>query len=314
MTSPLVSVIVPIYKVEKYLCACVDSILAQTYKNIEIILVDDGSPDSCPKICDDYAQKDSRIRVIHKPNGGLSDARNVGMENANGDYFCFVDSDDMCHTRMIEALMNPILEDKSLLLSAIQSQNFTTDSDINFVNQQISDAKIIDFSAYMHCHYYSAAWGKIYHRTLFNEIKYPIGRLHEDEFVTYRICYATNKIAYNLDKLYFYRQRTNSITAQPSPKRIFDVYDSDCEKLDFFLNKKEYNFYSTFLISSAANYCKAIKYKSFVKDNKKFISQYKQKLSTLPLTNVSIINKLHFWYMIYFPRIRNFLNTFIPKR
>ena len=91
---PLISVIVPIYNVEKYLDRCVDSIINQTYKNLEIILVDDGSPDNCPQMCDDYAKKDSRIKVVHKENGGLSDARNVGMEVATGEYVSFIDSDD----------------------------------------------------------------------------------------------------------------------------------------------------------------------------------------------------------------------------
>ena len=108
--NPLISVIVPIYNVEKYLARCVDSIVNQTYKNLEIILVDDGSPDRCPQMCDDYAEKDSRIKVVHKKNGGLSDARNAGMAVATGEYISFIDSDDWIETSMFELLINNIFQ------------------------------------------------------------------------------------------------------------------------------------------------------------------------------------------------------------
>ena len=108
--NPMISVIVPIYNVEKYLARCVDSIVNQTYKNLEIILVDDGSPDRCPQMCDDYAEKDSRIKVIHKKNGGLSDARNAGMAVATGEYISFIDSDDWIETSMFELLLNNIFQ------------------------------------------------------------------------------------------------------------------------------------------------------------------------------------------------------------
>lgn len=108
--NPLISVIVPIYNVEKYLVRCVDSIVNQTYKNLEIILVDDGSPDRCPQMCDDYAEKDSRIKVVHKKNGGLSDARNAGMAVATGEYISFIDSDDWIETSMFELLLNNIFQ------------------------------------------------------------------------------------------------------------------------------------------------------------------------------------------------------------
>ena len=102
--EPLISVIIPVYKVEKYLNKCVDSVLNQTYKNLEIILVDDGSPDKCPEICDEYAKKDDRIKIIHKQNGGLSDARNVGIEKSTGEYITFIDSDDYVDSNYIEQL------------------------------------------------------------------------------------------------------------------------------------------------------------------------------------------------------------------
>ena len=109
----LISVVVPIYNVENYIKKCVDSILSQTYKNLEIILVDDGSPDNCPQICDEYAQKDNRIKVIHKENGGLSDARNAGIDISKGKFITFIDSDDYIEKDYVEVLYNSIKENAS---------------------------------------------------------------------------------------------------------------------------------------------------------------------------------------------------------
>ena len=140
INNPLVSVIIPIYKVEPYLRECVESVINQTYKNLEIILVDDGSPDNCPKICEEYALQDSRIKVIHKENGGLSDARNAGMKIATADYWSFVDSDDVCHPQMIEVLMEPLIEDKGLKMSAC---TYTKNSDKWNFSFSLDDLKIL---------------------------------------------------------------------------------------------------------------------------------------------------------------------------
>ena len=142
---PIVSVIIPIYKVEPYLCQCVDSVINQTYQNLEIILVDDGSPDNCPQICDEYAQKDRRIKVIHKVNGGLSDARNVGMEVAKGAYLSFVDSDDVIQYQMIEELMRPLIKDNTLGMSGCKSFDFSNDKAISTRMVDLLDFDIIDY-------------------------------------------------------------------------------------------------------------------------------------------------------------------------
>jgi len=240
--NPLVSVIVPIYKVENYLRECVNSIISQSYKNLEIILVDDGSPDKCPEICDEYALKDNRIKVIHKPNGGLSDARNAGIEIAKGEYLSFVDSDDVIHSQMIEVLMKPLIEDKGLKMSACtHTKNIESwNGKFGYVFQKMSAFD------YMQVGFYMVAWGKIYHKTLFNGIEYPKGRLHEDEFTTYKLIYYSGYVGYIDLPFYYYRQREDSIMGQTkvSVKRMTDVIVAFWERMAFFENENAPKFLS----------------------------------------------------------------------
>ena len=181
MEDRLVSVIVPVYKVEFFLRRCVESILKQTYQNMEIILVDDGSPDRCPQICDSFCRKDTRIRVIHKKNGGLSDARNVGIEAAKGEYLCFVDSDDYIQSTMLEHLVKAV--DSAGVNLAITNLK-TVDEHGNRVFR-VEQSPIMDgiFPAeellpklYQEMGwYYIVAWNKLYHRSLFEKLRFPVG-------------------------------------------------------------------------------------------------------------------------------------------
>ena len=242
--NPLVSVIIPIYKVEPYLRECVDSVINQTYKNLEIILVDDGSPDNCPKICNEYALQDSRIKVIHKENGGLSDARNAGMKIATANYWSFVDSDDVCHPQMIELLMRPLMQNKTMKMSACTRAKVPEHWIVDFTYNvectvdNISALKFIQFPGW------PTAWAKIYLKDLFNGIEYPKGRLHEDEFTTYKLIYYAKDVAYLNFPLYFYRQRNDSIMGQPSVKRMTDVFTALWERMDFFENEGATDFLS----------------------------------------------------------------------
>ena len=167
---PLISVIVPIYKVEKYLNKCVQSILNQTYENLEIILVDDGSPDNCGKICDQLAQKDDRIVVIHKQNGGLSSARNAGIEIANGEYIGFVDSDDYVEKFMYELLLKSIKESNTML--SVCAIYYTFENGEKIVKIKDEHDRVFDFKdAILEMNTYKlfdmGAWSKLYHRDLF---------------------------------------------------------------------------------------------------------------------------------------------------
>lgn len=234
-----VSIIVPIYKVEAYLDKCVESIVNQTYSNLEIILVDDGSPDNCPKMCDEWAKKDERIRVIHKPNGGLSDARNAGMAVATGEYISFVDSDDFLAEQYVEFQLKAIM-DNNVKMSACDFCLFY-DGDIvsdrvglGIISVSSSEDAIGDILNNRKVR--AVAWNKMFHRTLLIGEEFPQGKYHEDEFFSYRIIHKAGKIAYIDSKLYYYRQRQGSIMASFNIKHL-EVLDAYLERLNLFENE-----------------------------------------------------------------------------
>lgn len=246
---PVVSVILPIYCVEKYLEQCIDSILEQTYSGLEIILVNDGSIDNCGDICDRYSMKDSRIRVIHKGNGGVSSARNVGLDTATGEYIAFIDPDDTVHPRYIEILLElcrqydcdiaqcdflAVAED-SVKLPFGQKQR------IDILNNRQALSKLCSVNEEVR---YVVPWGKIYKKSLFDNIRYPLGRIHEDEFTTYLLFWKARKIVISNQYLYYYIQRRTSIMGRKFSINRLDVLDALRERADFFKLhdfKKEYN-------------------------------------------------------------------------
>ena len=211
MQTDLISVIVPVYKVEEYLCECLDSIINQTYKNLEIILVDDGSPDNCGKICDEYALKDSRIKVIHQQNGGLSAARNAGLDIANGDYIGFVDSDDYIELNMYEELYNSLNENNADM-SACGIECFglknKTESYGNRVLNNPDFLKLLlkdEITSY--------AVNKLYKKKLFSDIRFPAGKKFEDMAVLHLVAEKSSSTAATDKTFYNYRIRKNSITS-----------------------------------------------------------------------------------------------------
>ena len=225
--KPLISVIVPIYNVEKYLRKCVDSILNQTYENLEIILVDDGSTDNCPKICDYYQKKDKRIRVIHKENGGLSDARNCGLDIAKGEYVGFVDSDDFIHHRMFELLLKYLLENNA----DISICNYTKVTEVDLKIDENIELK--EINCYSKKEFikklvqedggkYIVAWNKLYKRKIFDQLRFPYGRQHEDEFIIHHVIDLSKKIVCINEYLYYYLQRNNSIMSQKFNVKYLD--------------------------------------------------------------------------------------------
>lgn len=244
--NEVVSVIVPIYNVEQYLDKCVDSILNQTYKNIEVILVDDGSPDNCGRMCDNYSKKDSRIKVIHKGNGGLSDARNVGIDNANGKYICFVDSDDYIENRYIELLYKSIKENNVDIaqcgIKKISDDEILIEN-IGYKNSGVKKSKKMLEDLYTTNWENIVVWNKMYLRELFNNVRFPKGKIHEDEYTTYKILYKTENVAILNEFLYNYRQNVYSITGKKFNMKRLNILEGLKERVNFFEANNEKNLY-----------------------------------------------------------------------
>jgi len=240
MMCDLISIIVPIYKVEKYLPKCIDSILAQTYTNIEVLLVDDGSPDRCGQIADEYAAKDKRIRVIHKENGGLSSARNAGIDAAKGAYIGFVDSDDYVHPQMYAKLYAAI---KASSADMAVCNYMWLNEDGTIAERELQTSKIstgiLDrggaFEAlFDRCNVvYVTAVNKLYKSSLLNAGSFPEGRIHEDEFTIHHFFAQCSKVACISDVLYYYIQREGSITSGYHLNNL-DAYDAMLDRYLFF--------------------------------------------------------------------------------
>jgi len=219
-----ISVIVPVYKVEPYLCRCVDSILSQNFSDFELILVDDGSPDHCGAICDEYVQKDSRVHVIHQKNGGLSAARNAGLDwmfaNSDSQWLTFIDSDDWIHPRMLEQLYRAVQEhDVKLSICGYCETN----GEVPWEENAVIQSKIWPVEQYYVEHNVNAtiAVCKLYERDCFREIRYPVGKIHEDEYVTYRILFEFEKVAIIDTPMYAYYFNADSITKSAwTPKKM----------------------------------------------------------------------------------------------
>lgn len=228
----MISVIVPVYNVEPYLRQCIDSILAQTYTDFELILVDDGSPDNCGAICDEYAEKDNRIRVIHQKNGGVSAARNAGIDIATGEYISFVDSDDWVHPEYLAYLYRAVQE-QGVLLSACGfiKTCIRTDEALSPFSCVVRDG--LDWFKEDHVHGV-VAWAKLCHRSLFEVIRYPVGKIHEDEFITYKLLHHAGKIGVVDAKLYYYFANENGIMGSAYSVRRLDALDAIEEQCTFF--------------------------------------------------------------------------------
>lgn len=230
----LISVIVPIYNVEQYLNQCIRSICMQSYKNLEIILVDDGSPDQCPEICDKWAEKDSRIQVIHKQNGGLSDARNVGIYHAKGEYISFIDSDDWIGNDFYQKLWNELHYNKAQIAACKTVKVFESHSEEQklYSKQKVFACEEALKTLLKGQDFCAVAWNKLYRRDVIGDIRFPVGKLHEDEFFTYRVMANAARLVLIPEAVYYYRQRTGSIMNQWTVKRL-DVLDAFHERLQF---------------------------------------------------------------------------------
>ena len=243
----LISIIIPVYKVEIYLEKCIQSVINQTYENLQIILVDDGSPDNCGKICDEYAQKDHRIEVIHKSNGGLSDARNKGLEIAKGEYIGFIDSDDYIESDMYEVLYN-LLKQYNAYVSIC---NFYTVSQgkiaIKNAENGIKEYNRIEIlkEVLLDNNIQSYAWNKLYKKELFDEIKYPVGKKYEDIGTTFYLLEKCNKVVVTGKPEYYYINRQDSIVNNVTETTITDYIELIMQRYDYIEeNIKELSSYN----------------------------------------------------------------------
>lgn len=242
MKENLVSIVIPIYNVEAYLENCINSLIEQTYKNIEIILVDDGSPDKCPKICDDFSKKDKRIKVIHKPNGGLSDARNSGIAAASGEYITFVDSDDTVDNDYVEYLYS-IMEEFKSDISICDYKAIYSNGTILSRNRNdkfcISKEKTLEIMLYQN-EFTVSSWAKMYKTKLFreNNIIFPVGKIFEDAYTTYKLVELCENVGVGMESKYNYMIRNNSILTSIFSEKKLMLVDAYNEMTSFI--KKKY--------------------------------------------------------------------------
>ena len=246
--QPLISVIVPVYNVEQYLPRCLDSIINQTYTNLEILLIDDGATDNCGKICDEYAQKDNRIRVFHKENGGQASARNLGLDIAVGDLIMFVDSDDCLLLDMLSIMYSAMIRDNVDLvlcnyLKVSENLQLTTDDSVELAKEELGHYGIFetkDLVSFL-CNgsrgCFTVPWAKLYSKNVLQDIRFPLDKkAHEDEFVSHKIYFNCSKASLIKDKLYYYVQREGSTMRLRNDRATLDYVEAMIERFSFAVN------------------------------------------------------------------------------
>ena len=227
MSEKLISVIVPVYKVERYLDRCVESIVAQTYSNLEIILVDDGSPDSSGAMCEAWAQRDGRIKVVHKPNGGLSDARNAGVAACTGEYIGFVDSDDYIAPDMYERLSELIMDPQvSIAVCGVADvySDHTDTPDVVQTSIMTSEEALSDI--FLNKTLMVGVPPRLYPAWLMHEVSSPVGKTHEDAFIVVDLFSRVERVAIDTTPRYFYCHNEGTITSSPSVRGLSDNVDA----------------------------------------------------------------------------------------
>ena len=320
--NDLISIIVPVYNVDKYLNKCIDSIVNQTYKNLEIILINDGSTDNSGKICDEYANKDNRIKVIHKANGGISDARNKGLNIAKGEYIAFLDSDDCVEYDYIESLakyadINTIvccgykrIKEKEVKVHAIKdilklNRKYFFNQYLLFELSANSKGYINPIGNYM--------WNKLYPAWVFNNVRFPIGRTFEDIYISMKLFDKINNFVILPYAKYNYIANDNSIVARRSKKITLDSINARIEQEKYFVFNKNflrmsrmltlYSAIELFRLYSKGYYCLDNLEKNFLKN------LIIKRRADVPLNHYKLCIKI--WLLIYFePLLKLIFNVY----
>ena len=276
----LISIIVPVYNVEKYLVKCIESLIGQTLKDIEIILVNDGSTDQSGDICDKYKIKDKRIKVIHKKNGGLSDARNTGIDIAIGKYIAFVDSDDWVDMQMFKKMYEMANKNKVDIVQCNYIEAYDENNigfyELEHITKYTSEQILEELYGQNYVKTV-VVWNKIYKRELFEDIRFPKGKLHEDEFTIHKILYKAKSIIDTNVPMYYYRQRADSIMNSKFSIKRLDLIEALEERRKFFKENK----LNKLVKLTERNICGLMKYfnmkllQSDISDNKIVITRIK---------------------------------------
>lgn len=307
-----ISVIVPIYNVEKELSRCLDSIVNSSYKNLEIILVDDGSTDSSGHICDEYKKKDCRIKVVHKSNGGLSDARNKGIDLATGDYLAFIDSDDAIAKDMLSYLLEILLKN-NCDISVCNYMTFSTlevpkiKNDINKTTKIYSNKEVLDILLEGNVSHSDYAWNKLYKKELFKNIRYPKGKKMEDIGTTYKLYYNSKKIVISDSVKYYYYQRPNSILGKNSYDNYKDNLELSIERYNFLVEKNLNINYENYKIDIVKKIIELYKYSKTEKQLQYFYNNnYDKKLMDFSFIKILKRESLKFRikYFVYKRKIK----------
>lgn len=319
-----ISVIVPVYNVKPYLHKCVDSILSQTYQNIEILLIDDGSTDGCAAICDGYGEKDPRIKVLHKKNGGLSSARNAGLDLAAGEYILFVDSDDYINREMVQKLYDALVRNGADMcvcdLSIVDTNGKKLQSQLNYPlpNQMFDEGlywkKLYETNSIA----YIVAWNKLYRKNIWDDLRYPVNRINEDEWVLHHILKRCERIQTISYRGYNYVIRKNSIMSRKNKKANFDLFDGWKKRVIYFEKKqmneeiqKQLSLYCAELIKMN-RLCKTetekTKFKEYWEEYKNYFKGIRK------YTDVPIKEKIKFFLGEKMPKVTSLLIGFMYRR
>lgn len=298
--KPQISIIIPVYNAELYLARCFDSIISQTFGNYEVILVDDGSTDHSGKVCDEFAAIDSRFKIFHQLNEGPSKARNFGLEQSQGEYICFIDSDDWVHPNYLEHLLD-LSTDYHADISCIKhlkTSDFTLDFPKSSLKiKEFTNLEILNQYDNVYNTYLITVWGKLYKKDLFNHIRFAEGKLHEDVDILYKLFYQAKKTVISNQVLYFYWKHANSITGRVTLNRHLDFLDVQFEKSIFLHSIGLEKQYEIQLKNLADRYLRT--YMNFdvsdvESERKRFLSLSKCISSEIKLTSVGF----GYWFLV----------------